>query len=95
MTKIPLPLIILTGSVIGGPLGVGASPFCFRRESRESSMRVTIYKAEDKTFALLVEPALGKGIVPVMVMGLDAEKVAGTAAPIIDEMRVAVRGGRE
>lgn len=50
-------------------------------------MRVHVYKDAKGNLSAMVEPAPGKGKIPVVVQGITAENVVEVIAPILEEMR--------
>ncbi|MCK4960794.1 MAG: hypothetical protein KAT00_15380 [Planctomycetes bacterium] len=50
-------------------------------------MRVHIYKPEDGEFTILLEPAVGRGLHPVLVHGVTTENVKEQVGPLVDKMR--------
>lgn len=50
-------------------------------------MKVSVYKEEGGTLALLVQASPGKGRVPVLVQGVVLEDVKATTLPLIEAMR--------
>lgn len=83
LTKSPPPLIIFMGLGQMRPLGVGATSQTARLGQRSKDMRITLYRNDDRTVDVLVQPGPGRGLPPVL---LPRVKVADLEARIAPEI---------
>lgn len=75
LTKFSLSLIIIVGQARGVTSGRGRPGLAHTQKGRCNNMRVTIYKWTEGQFALLFQPALGKGLPPITVPAMSKESL--------------------
>ena len=80
MTKYPVSLIIILGVGEEGLLGKRGSPSRPHTLERRLDMRVMVYRMEEGSLAILIEPGRGQGLPPVYLPEVDPEDLAETVA---------------
>lgn len=91
LTEYHLPLIIICVRPRNNHLGVGDTVSFGWLAHRRYVMRVYVYKHENGTQSVLVEPTLGSGKTPILIHKVTRETIVGLVLPVVNSLR----GGRK